>query len=120
MFRQQSGSYLQMRKVLTVLLTTLLISGCFPGVYKIDIPQGNIVTQEMVDQLQPGMTYNQVRYVLGTPLVTDTFNDERWDYIYSLKKGGKTTSKERVTLFFEDGRLSGITGDYKPSSVPAQ
>ena len=54
----------------------------FPGVYKIDVEQGNIVDQEMADQLKPGMSRRQVRFILGTPLVEDTFNQDRWDYLY--------------------------------------
>jgi outer membrane protein assembly factor BamE len=60
----------------------LTLSGCgnfgFPGVYRIDVEQGNIVTPEMIEQLKPGMTRRQVRFVMGTPLIEDTFNDNRW------------------------------------------
>lgn len=118
MFTLQSGSYLQMRTILTLLVAALL-AGCFPGVHRIDIPQGNIVTQEMVDQLRPGMTHSQVRYVMGTPLLTDTFSDERWDYLYTLKKGTRVRTQERVTLYFSDGRLTRISGDYRPGGAPS-
>ncbi|RVU31429.1 outer membrane protein assembly factor BamE [Neptunomonas marina] len=106
-----------MRKVLISIIAATVISGCseFPGVYKIDIPQGNIVTQEMVDQLRPGMNHNQVRYVLGTPLITDTFHDGRWDYIYTIKKGNGDYSRERFSVFFEQGKLVKVSGDYRPS-----
>jgi len=110
-----------MRNILIAITLSFLVSACsFPGVYKIDIPQGNIVTQEMVDQLRPGMTQSQVRYVLGTPLITDTFSDDRWDYVYSMKPGGGATTRERVTIYFTDGELSRISGDYKPSATNSQ
>lgn len=107
-----------MRKFLISIITITLLSGCseFPGVYKIDIPQGNIISQEMVNELKPGMNYSQVRYVLGTPLVVDTFNGERWDYIYTLKKGGDPRTQEQLSLFFTDGQLTSFSGDYKPTS----
>ena len=60
----------------------------FPGVYKIAIPQGNIITQDMVDQLRPGMSKRQVIFVMGTPLVRDPFFQDRWDYVYSFQPGG--------------------------------
>lgn len=108
-----------MQKILISLIAAILLAGCsdFPGVYKIDIPQGNIVTQEMVDKLRPGMTESQVRYVMGTPLITDSFNKNRWDYLYRLKKGDGTITQERITLTFDElGKLQGLSGDYRPSS----
>lgn len=106
-----------MRKILIVLAASFFLSGCFPGVYKIDIPQGNVVTQEMVDQLRPGMTYNQVRFIMGTPLITDTFSGERWDYLYSIQRGGNPREQERISLFFENNQLSRISGDFRPGSA---
>lgn len=103
-----------MRKILIALAATLFLSGCFPGVYKIDIPQGNVVTQEMVDQLRPGMTHSQVRFIMGTPLITDTFSDQRWDYLYSIQQGGGPRQQERITLFFDNGQLNRISGDFRP------
>lgn len=106
-----------MRKTLLSLSLALVLTGCseFPGVYKIDIPQGNKVTKEMIDQLKPGMNYNQVRYVMGTPLVTDTFNSNRWDYIYTVKEANGTLKQEQVSIFFVDERLSRVEGDYQLS-----
>jgi len=118
-FIRESGSHLQMQKVLISVITALLLAGCaeFPGVYKIDVPQGNIVTQDMVDKLRPGMTQNQVRYVMGTPLITDSFNKNRWDYLYRLKSGkAGTTTQERLQLTFDDeGKLIGLSGDFRPN-----
>ena len=60
----------------------------FPGVYKISIPQGNIITQDMIDQLRPGMSKRQVMFVMGTPLIRDPYNQDRWDYVYNFQPGG--------------------------------
>lgn len=105
-----------MRKVLISLALAVSVSACsdFPGVYKLDIPQGNVVTQEMIDQLRPGMTPSQVRYIMGTPLITDTFNPDRWDYLYSFEPGGEPRVQERVSLFFEEGKLARVSGDFRP------
>jgi len=102
--------------VATALLATLTACGPFqfPGVYKISIPQGNIITQDMVDQLRPGMSKRQVIFVMGTPLVRDPFHQDRWDYVYNFQPGGGQRVGERVTVFFEDDQLVRITGDYQP------
>lgn len=102
-------------------ISLLLLAGCqyfqFPGVYKIDIQQGNIVTQEMIDQLKPGMTKRQVRYVMGTPLIEDTFNPNRWDYYYSMAPGKGETTKERISVYFEGDTLTSFSGDYTPKGA---
>lgn len=113
------------RKAILVLLC-LLMGGCgfggirlgFPGVYRIDIPQGNVITQEMVDKLQPGMTKRQVRFVMGTPLIIDTFNQERWDYLHSMDVKGSPRTQENLSLFFDKDALVRISGDYAPSQLP--
>ena len=98
------------------------LAGCtfFPGVHKIDIQQGNIVTQEMVDQLKPGMTKDQVRFVMGTPLIQDTFQNNRWDYMLTFKKGGEARTQERLSLFFADGKLSKLSGDFRPGATKSE
>ena len=83
-----------MQKRLTILLTcVLLLAGCsglrFPGVYRVDIEQGNIVTDDMVARLKAGMTESQVRYVMGTPQLTDPFEPGRWVYAYRLRRGDR-------------------------------
>lgn len=105
--------------ILLALLGGLLTAGCsnfsFPGVYKLDIQQGNLITQEMVDQLQPGMTAAQVRYILGTPLLVDTFNQRRWEYLYSMQAGSEARTQERLTVYFdEQGLLTGFSGNFVP------
>ena len=94
----------------------LALAGCsFPGVYKIDIQQGNVVTQDMIDQLRPGMTRRQVRFIMGNPLLTDTFHTDRWDYLYSLQPGGGERQQERVSLIFnESDQLVSLSGDFMP------
>lgn len=83
-------------------------------VYKPEIQQGNVITQEMVDKLEPGMTRRQVAFVLGTPLLVDTFHQDRWDYIYTREVGGGAGNKQSITLLFEDDVLTRIEGDFRP------
>ncbi|MBV1912164.1 MAG: outer membrane protein assembly factor BamE [Cycloclasticus sp.] len=94
----------------------LEVADTLPGVYKIDVHQGNVVTQEMVDQLRPGMDKRQVRFLLGTPLLADPFHKDRWDYFYDLKKSGKQIKTERITVFFEADKLVNLSGNFKPSN----
>lgn len=79
--------------------------------YRIDVRQGNMVTQEMVAQLKLGQTKDQVRFILGTPLLTDLFHRNRWDYVYRLQAGDGTVQQRRVVVFFENDRLVGVGGD---------
>lgn len=79
--------------------------------YRIDVRQGNLVTQEMVAVLKPGMTKDQVRFALGTPLVVDVFHADRWDYIYRFQPGRGELQSRRLTVFFDDGRLARLEGD---------
>lgn len=94
-----------------------VIPSWIPRVFKIDVPQGNIVTQEMVNQLKPGMTQRQVLFVMGTPLLTDTFHPERWDYVYRVKPGYGDAEQFRVTLYFQDDILAGLDGDLRPMNA---
>lgn len=108
-------------RFLLAALLALALSGChFLRVYKADLDQGNVVTRDMVDKLKPGMTPAQVRYVLGTPLVTDTLNPRRWDYVYDYvpgtyarKAGIPEVDNRRLTVWFENGVLSRIEGGEK-------
>lgn len=88
-----------------------VISGCSLSPYRMDVQQGNVVTQDMVAKLRPGMTRAQVRYVLGTPLVTDTFHPERWDYFYKFDRAGDPAEQRRLTLVFKEDQLDRIIGD---------
>ncbi|MEH6571282.1 MAG: outer membrane protein assembly factor BamE [Halioglobus sp.] len=102
------------------LLILITLGGCgavgFPGVYKINIEQGNIITQEMVDQLKPGMSRRQVRFILGTPLIEDSFNQDRWDYTYITRNGLTIISEERLIVHFDGDSLAKISGTMTPGS----
>ena len=87
------------------------------SVYKIDINQGNYLSQDMVDKLKVGMTRPQVRTVLGTPLVTSAFRDNRWDYVYEFSKQGKVREHRQFTTYFVDEKLARWEGDEMPQSV---
>jgi outer membrane protein assembly factor BamE len=82
--------------------------------YRPDVQQGNFISQEMVDQLRIGMTPAQVRFVLGTPLLTDIFHADRWDYPFRLQKGNGEIISSRVTVHFENDRLARIEGGSLP------
>lgn len=79
--------------------------------YRIDVRQGNHITQEMVAQLKPGQSRDQVRFILGTPLVSDPYHAERWDYVYRFQPGHGEAQQRRITIFFSDDKLSRIAGD---------
>ena len=104
--------------VASLVWLSLTLAGCgnfgFPGVYKIDVEQGNIVTPEMVEQLKPGMTRRQVRFVMGTPLIEDTFNENRWDYRYINRNGAKTLAESQLTVIFEGDALIRVEGPDAP------
>lgn len=89
-----------------------------PGLtpYKMDIQQGNYVTQDMVAKLKPGMTRAQVRFALGTPLVVDPFHTDRWDYVYVLRKKGKIVEQRRLIVLFQDEKLLRLEGDVTPAA----
>lgn len=84
-----------------------------PGLtpHKIDIQQGNYVTQEMVSKLKPGMSKSQVRFALGTPLVTDPFHADRWDYVYVQQKRGRIVEQRHIAVIFKDEKLVRVDGD---------
>jgi outer membrane protein assembly factor BamE len=88
--------------------------------YKIDVQQGNVVTQEMVAQLKPGMSREQVKFIMGTPLVADLFHPDRWDYVYRLQKGKTGSIEERkLTVYFEKDALVRLEGDIIPATADA-
>lgn len=107
---------------LSLILSTVTLSGCsgigFPGVYLVNIDQGNIVDQDMVDQLKPEMTRRQVRFLLGTPLVEDTFNNDRWDYLRVVRRGNDTLLRRKLTVVFEDDVLVDVVGDFVSENWP--
>ncbi|GAB4266024.1 MAG: hypothetical protein Kow0065_16850 [Methylomicrobium sp.] len=106
-------SYLLVSQLL-VSCTTLMEN--LPGVYTLDIQQGNIIDQEIINQLRPGMSKRQVLYVMGSPMLIDAFQEQRWDFIYSEQKSGEARMQKRVSLFFKEDNLVGVQGDFRPSS----
>jgi outer membrane protein assembly factor BamE len=87
----------------------------FPGVYRINVEQGNVVTEEMVEQLRPGLNRRQVRYIMGTPLIEDSFHEDRWDYRYMLRNGNQMLSETQLTLWFEGDELVRVEGPDAPN-----
>lgn len=115
-----------MQKTIRLILITSLIgvfSGCsylkFPGVYKIVIQQGNVITQEMIDKLEPGMTRRQVRFVMGTPLIDDPFASDRWDYFYSYTNQKGKVFTRNVTVIFLDDKLEHLIASDEFNLPPA-
>lgn len=105
--------------LLTLFLFSPLLSSC--STYKMDIRQGNFVTPEMREKLKLGMTRQQVRYVLGTPLVSDAFHGNRWDYVYRLERGRKVIEQQNMTLYFEGDKLARIDdGNQLMQAVPTK
>ncbi|HTJ96458.1 MAG TPA: outer membrane protein assembly factor BamE [Rhodocyclaceae bacterium] len=108
-----------MKHYLPILAASLLLSACAGtqdmvsklNPFKIDIRQGNYVSQEMVAQLKPGQTKDQVRFILGTPLITDVFHADRWDYVYRFQPGRGEAQQRRLIVFFDDNKLLRVAGD---------
>lgn len=108
--------------LLISLITLAGLGGCGSSVpilkpYKLDIQQGNVVTSKMLLQLKPGMTKSQVRYIMGTPLIVDSFHKDRWDYFYQMRQGGKVMEQRRVILDFEKELLTKVRGDVVPQGT---
>jgi len=89
-----------------------------PLLHKIDIQQGNVIDQNMVNKLAPGLDKKQVEFIMGTPVLIDPFHTERWEYIYSFQEGGKVREQRHITLHFENGKLAYISGDIEVSNIP--
>jgi outer membrane protein assembly factor BamE len=95
------------------LLFMIAGSGC---VYRMDIQQGNFLDAEQVDQIEVGMTRSQVRFLLGTPMVIDSFNADRWDYVYSLRRGhSRKVTKRHLVVWFEGDTVARVE---EPIPVP--
>ncbi len=111
------------------LLILLILSGCAaiedgrikpPLVYRIDIQQGNVIEQSMVNKLKVGMDEKQVRFILGTPLLIDPFHPERWEYLYYYQESTKKPEQRHITVFFKDKKLSHLAGDIKVTHIPVE
>ncbi|WP_323774950.1 outer membrane protein assembly factor BamE [Alcanivorax sp.] len=98
-----------------ILISLLATAGCstlrFPGVYRIDIPQGNFVTEDMLSELQPGMSPEQVRYVLGAPTLVDPFTPDLWIYPMTYRPGKGENVSQSITVYFENGTYSRYEGE---------
>jgi outer membrane protein assembly factor BamE len=105
---------------LALLFSIVLLTACTTSpedrswiTYRIDVRQGNMVTPEMVAQLKEGQTKDQVRYILGTPMLADMFHADRWDYVYRFQPGriGSEREQRNLVIFFQDGKLTRFDGD---------
>lgn len=116
-------------RLLTLTLTVALLSGCavvrnfefrnlgIPPVHLVTIQQGNVITQEMIDRLRPGMTRRQVQFVMGEPILGNTFQADRWEYLYTIQVGAQERRQQRLTLYFDGDALNRFEGDFVPSEV---
>lgn len=123
---------MMLRAATALIAAAVLVAGCsmsmpkmpqlkmpkfkMPRVHKVTVQQGNVITQEMIDSLKPGMTRTQVAFVMGEPIVRNTFDRDRWDYIYTIEIPGIFEEEKRISLHFEGDKLAYFTGDYVPSS----
>ena len=114
-----------MNKLIILIPCLLFLAACsrsfdggynLPLLYKIDIQQGNVIEQEMLNKLKPGMKKDQVRFIMGTPVIIDPFHNNRWEYVYSFQEGGGIREQRHITLHFDEDELSHITGDIKVST----
>ena len=118
--------------IAAVSVALVLVSGCtrprvptlaemspanLPFIHKIDVQQGNVVTQEMLAQLQRGMDKKKVNFIMGSPIIHDTFNADRWDYIFTLQPGGGDMERRLITLHFDEGKLESISGNVTPAAT---
>jgi outer membrane protein assembly factor BamE len=105
-----------MRTILTVFIL-ISLAACsaegtrkLPGVYRIDIQQGNVIEQEMLDKLRPGMEKEQVHFIMGTPTIIDPFHNDRWEYLYTYSKGGNRREQRHITIYFDEDKLAYLSG----------
>ena len=106
-----------MRQTLFIALAVLVLGGCdLLRPYRIDINQGNVLTQEDIDQLREGMNKSQVQFLLGSPTMLDPFHLERWEYVYSITVGWKPRAQRRLSLVFDRDTLVQIEGDLDPAT----
>lgn len=121
----------QWLKIAAWVLALFFLSGCSTvreylpsfsnfGVYRIDVNQGNYLTQDMVEKLKVGQSRQQVRAILGTPILDSAFHADRWDYVYSFKKAGHETENRKFAVHFENDALTRWEGDEAPVSAIEQ
>ncbi len=116
-----------MKKLALFCVPLILLTACtrsfdggynMPLLYKIDIQQGNVIEQDMLNKLKPGMNKDQVKFIMGTPVIIDPFHNERWEYIFSMQKSGGVRKQRHITLHFDDDKLTHLSGDVEVSNVP--
>lgn len=97
-----------------IIITALTLSACSSWVYRYDVPQGNYLEQKSIDKLQVGMTKEQVKFILGSPVIVDTFDDDTWNYVYRLKSGRDKTfdQKKQFIIKFSNDLLISASGDF--------
>ena len=119
----------QTRPVLAAAAVVVLLAGCGSmqnvgrsvtsviSPYRVEVVQGNFVSKEQVEALQKGMSREQVRQILGTPLVSSLFHIDRWDYVFSLKRQGVEPQQRHLTVYFKDDMMERAEGDTMPSEA---
>lgn len=105
--------------LLVIVISVVFVAGCqWVRPYRVDLRQGSDITGEMVARLKPGMTPEQVRFILGTPLLMDPFHAHRWDYPYEFRAArSAVTERKLFSVFFKDGKLERWAGDIKPTAT---
>jgi outer membrane protein assembly factor BamE len=108
---------------IAVIAACLLQAACsmpnfrLPRLHKVTIQQGNVITQRMIDQLEPGLTRSQVAYIMGEPIYRNSFDDSRWNYIYSIEIPGAYKEQKRLTIYFDGDVMTHFDGDYTPTQI---
>lgn len=108
---------------IAVVLACLAQAACsmpnfrLPRVHKVTVQQGNVITQQMIDKLEPGLTRSQVAFIMGEPIYRNTFDDTRWDYLYSIEIPGVYQEQKRLSIFFDGDVMTHFDGDYSPTAI---
>ncbi|GAB2906447.1 outer membrane protein assembly factor BamE [Rheinheimera gaetbuli] len=102
-------------QILVVVMALASVSACSSWIYRIDIPQGNFLEQKDIDKLRIAMTKEQVKYVLGSPVASNAFDDDTWHYFYALKSGSGNDFEKQLIVEFKDDKLADIKGDFAKS-----
>jgi outer membrane protein assembly factor BamE len=109
---------MKFKNLLVIITTTLMLSSCADWIFRIDIPQGNFLDDKDVEKLRIEMTKEQVAFVLGKPVLEDSFDRDTWYYLYQMKRGMKKRGEDfrkELTIKFVDDKISEVTGDFELS-----